>query len=155
MFPCVVFSPFPAKFGNFVKCGKNKNRLYSGIIIAARLTKWRNIVTGDVIVYHFGTKSNDLFRIDGANLVSDYVNGRRGYDILQIESDGDYHFSTDSYGRLRRIEEINFSQVEGNLSIDLNASMLNQAKRDTLTMSFASSNPVKLKAADYGFDTLG
>ena len=43
-------------------------------------------MAGDVIVYHFGTKSNDLFRIDGTNLVNDIVNGRGGHDILQIGS---------------------------------------------------------------------
>ena len=85
-------------------------------------------MAGDVIVYHFGTKSDDLFRIDGSNLVNDHVIGRRGYDILQIEAAGDYHFSRDSYQRLKRVEEIDFSLVEGGVSIDLTYSMLNQAK---------------------------
>lgn len=111
-------------------------------------------MAGDVIVYHFGTKGDDLFRIDGTNLVNDYVIGRRGYDILQIESAGDYLFSTDSYQRLKRVEEIDFSSVEGALSIDLAAKMLKQANGDKLTFSFDNDGPVSLDAADFGVGEL-
>lgn len=111
-------------------------------------------MAGDVFVYHFGTKDDDLFRIDGTNLVNDYVIGRRGYDILQIEATGDYQFSTDSYQRLRRVEEIDFSLVEGALSIELASKMLKQADGDKLTFSFDNDRPVSLSAADFGVGEL-
>ncbi|NRB29142.1 MAG: hypothetical protein HRU27_00950 [Rhizobiaceae bacterium] len=69
---------------------------------------------------------------------------------MQIEAAGDYHFSRDSYQRLKRVEEIDFSLVEGGVSIDLTYSMLNQAKSDKLTFTFDNQNPISLKAADFG-----
>ncbi|MEP0940106.1 MAG: hypothetical protein ABJH63_14345 [Rhizobiaceae bacterium] len=91
-----------------------------------------------------------MFRLDAGSLVNDYLNGRRGYDILQIESAGDYHFSRDSFAYLKRIEEIDFSLIGGSLSVDVSYAMLNQAANDTLTLSFDNSGTVDLEAADFG-----
>ena len=71
---------------------------------------------------YFGTNNDDIINVEASELVNDIVNGRRGYDILAISSPSDYTFSRDSYFWMRRIEEIDFSGINGNLSVQVTGS---------------------------------
>ena len=62
-----------------------------------------------------------------------------------MSSQADYTFDKNSYWALRGIEEIDFTGISGHLSVTVDAAMLDQAKGDTLTMTFADTAPIGLK----------
>ncbi len=101
-----------------------------------------------------GTSGDDLFVLSGDELADEIVRGRAGYDRLQITSDTDYTFNRSSYDKLRRVEEIDFTQISGPLSIQIKGSMLRQADGNVLTMVFADTGPISLEAKAYSNGTL-
>ena len=101
-----------------------------------------------------GTNGDDLFVLTGDELANDTVRGRAGYDTLQITSNGDYTFDRNSYRRLSRVEEVDFTQISGALNIQLDGSMLRQADGNALTMVFADTGPITLEAKAYNKGTL-
>ena len=93
---------------------------------------------------YYGTNRDDFLDLSVEALAGNYVNGRRGYDVLALSSDGDYSFSRASYYRMRKIEEIDFSGVAGALDIVVSGSMLRQAHQSASgarPISFSPSMP--------------
>ena len=101
-----------------------------------------------------GTSGDDLFIVSGDELANETIRGRAGYDTLQITSGTDYTFDSNSYRRLSGVEEIDFTQIAGALSIQLDGSMLRQADDDALTMVFADTGPITLEAKAFSKGTL-
>ena len=114
----------------------------------------RDLTERDYKMAYIGTNGNDLFQIDVENLSGQWVNGRWGYDTIQLNSTGDYTFDRDSYWRMRHIEEIDFTNINGNLNVQIRGSMLRQADNDTLTMTFGDTGSIDLEARNYSGGTL-
>jgi len=66
-----------------------------------------------VKVSYYGTNSNDILNIEGQSLLNELIHGRGGYDILALSSSADFTFNRDSYWKMRKIEEIDFSGING------------------------------------------
>ncbi|MEE9314335.1 MAG: hypothetical protein V3V02_06780 [Rhizobiaceae bacterium] len=101
-----------------------------------------------------GTNGDNLFQIDVGDLYWQRINGRWGYDTIELSSLGDYTFDRYSYWRMRHIEEIDFTNINGNLSVQVKGSMLRQADNDKLTITFGDTGSIDLEAKNYSGGTL-
>ncbi|MGI9365509.1 MAG: hypothetical protein ACR2O8_10030 [Rhizobiaceae bacterium] len=97
-------------------------------------------------MFHFGTKLNDSWTIDGLALFDDFFWGGSGYDKISISSLGNYTFNQNSYWAIHRVEELDFSFIGGSLSVQISDSLLRQAQDDTLTLTFGNTGAINLHA---------
>lgn len=98
---------------------------------------------------------NDLF-IDQNNLSNTWINGRRGFDTLHIQGDEDLTLDYSTTRRWKNLEEIDFSDYEGNISLTVDDYLLSRNGKGNLVIVSSDTATLTLtaEASPYGTVTI-
>ncbi len=98
---------------------------------------------------------NDLF-INATNLSNTWINGRRGYDTLHIEGDEDLTLDFSTTRRWKKLEEIDFSNYEGDISLTIDDYLLSRNGNGNLVIvsSDTATLTIMAEASPYGTVTI-